>query len=162
MTANIKVPSLNVLNGLQNHKNGEIAYVVATDAYYRYNDDEGWVEQNPGLTVYDLNKQVVNQFANFTENEIIKAKEVIKEWKKGKGPTLLLFGKELAFINIFTKQMLAADNLEDVLIKILTNRFTGIKNIIIEDDDTLGIWVDEDGEPTYMRLMEWEVNIYNG
>ena len=39
MTANIKVPSLNVLNGLQNHKNGEIAYVVATDAYYQYNDD---------------------------------------------------------------------------------------------------------------------------
>ena len=62
----------------------------------------------------------------------------------------------------FTKQMLAADNLEDMLIKILTNRFTGIKNIVIEDDDTLGIWVDEDGEPTYMRLMEWEVNIYNG
>lgn len=163
MTADVKVQKASLLPALQNHKNNEVAFAVEENAYYIYNEEEGeWKPAQPQLTVYDMNKQVIGQLPFLSDDEVIKAKEIIKEWRKGKGSTLLLFNKEISFINIFNKQMLAADNFEEALFKVLENRFDGIRNIVLEDDDTIGIWADYDDQPTYMKIMEWEVNIYNG
>ena len=163
MNVDVKVQKASLLPALQNHKNNEVAYAVEENEYFIYNEEAGeWKPAHPQLTVYDMNKQVVGQLPPMNADEITKAKEIIKEWRKGKNSTFILFNKEISLINVFNKQMLAADNFEEALFKTLNKHFDSIRNVTLEEDDTIGIWADYNDQPTYMKIMEWEVIIYNG
>ena len=102
-----------LLDSLQIHEEGELAYAVDVEKYYVYQNGS-WMEtevegapskQEMRMTVYDMNKQVIKQLPSFDETRIKDAMETLLAWKRKDVNLYMLYGKEISYFTLFQKQM---------------------------------------------------------
>ena len=77
----IQVTNLNSLYALQQHENGEVAYVQDIEKYYSWNG-ESWVQIDPGATnfgmsLYEMNKQIIAQTPTLSGAELEAARLIL-------------------------------------------------------------------------------------
>lgn len=169
----LTISKASLLNNLQIHEEGEIAYAVDVETYYIYKDgiwQETILENAPSkselnMTLYDMNKQIAKQLKPYSQDQIDKAKEEIKNWKQNNVNFYMLYGKEISYFTLFQRQILARNNFIDAVFECLNNLCNNkIYDIEIKNEDAIEIWIDYEGEPTCMFLFNYDkgVVIYNG
>ena len=78
----IQVDNINILNALKNHDEGELALVLDEQKMYQYHD--GWQPYTPengqlGLSIYEVNQQVVSQLPNLDADAIQNGINIINQ-----------------------------------------------------------------------------------
>ena len=168
----LTISRASLLNSLQIHEEGELAYAVDVEKYYVYQNGS-WVEtevegapskQEMRMTVYDMNKQVIKQLPSFDETRIKDAMETLLAWKKKDVNLYMLYGKEISYFTLFQKQMLAADNFVSAVFKCLRNLGNDLRVFEVIDENTIEIWIGYEDDVTCMYLFNYDegVVIYNG
>ena len=101
------VPTISVLNALQNHIEGECVYCEEDGKIYSWQENDGWGPidvQNKGISMnlYELNKTIVNQLPPLTSSEIAVRMDVIhKLHNESMNNHYMLLCKEYNYYTIF-------------------------------------------------------------
>lgn len=157
----IKVPNLKVLNSLPNHEQGEVAFCEEENKYYIYSEE--WTEvkaemsEDGGLKIdlYELNKQIVSQLNDFTEENVEELKTIISGWEGTKNNYFyMLYGREINYFTLFRKVGDEAefDNFSNAIIECLQNIGT-IKAYDITDGDAVEIWISNNEDLTQVTVL---------
>lgn len=118
-------------------------------------DGSGSPTQLSTISLYELNKQIISQLPNYGEEEIQKAKELIKQYDKDCGATYyMLLSNEMRYYTIFScgyGDMV--DTFHSSVIDCL-NAIGPIKSIEKNNDGVIEIWcfsiVDEELHVFYL------------
>jgi hypothetical protein len=89
----IQVDNINILNALKNHDEGELALVLDEQKMYQYHD--GWQPYTPenrqlGLSIYEVNQQVVSQLPNLDADAIQNGINIINQYTQANSYYMLL------------------------------------------------------------------------
>lgn len=100
----IQVDNKNILNALVNHDEGEIALVLDEQKKYQYEEGE-WVEyipegEEPVLTVYEFNQQIVPQLPNLDADQIQNAINIIDQYTEPYSYYMLLC-RDMNYYTVF-------------------------------------------------------------
>lgn len=155
----------NSIFNLPRPSKGEIAYATDTKELFIYNGEQ-WVSystdvtlENQGLTMglYELNRSIISQLEDMTEFE--EKIELINEFKVKTGNVFYaLYGREIAYITIFTSMLKAYDSktFGQIVIECLQN-VGPIKCIdYTTNKDAIEIWVDYKGTTTCLYLFPYD------
>ena len=153
----IQVLNYNSLQAIQNHEIGEIAKVMDVDKYYIYTN-KGWQEfdeENPGITLYEINKLIISQLPTLNEESIKKAKQIIKDYvynEEHEDDYYMLLCHELKYFTVFVNDLECNTDevIENVIIDCL-NSVGEIKSIeLTEDKEAIEIWITDPEGDTYV------------
>lgn len=143
----ITVDTYKMLKALPNHTEGEIAYVTKEEQKYQYTEENGWQvykapEVTTGMSLYDLNKQIISQLPNMEDFE--EAKQIITDYHNNMSNKyyMLLF-RELNYFTLFNINPYDEIELvfEDEVIECLKN-LGNIKSITMCDSEgSVECWV---------------------
>lgn len=166
----ITVQNYSVLSALKNHEDGEIAYCTDEEKYYIYRD--GWIQveatmTNDGLklNLYDLNKQIIGQLADFTEEQVNDLKAAINIWSGARdNKYYLLYGKEISYFTLFTEDNKEKEDygLGEATIECLSS-FEAIKEYDISEE-SIEIWIRNEDDITVLYLFGYDAGVvgYHG
>lgn len=142
------VKNLDILRALRNHEEGEVIRVEEENKNYIYHED-GWypvdeeasTEEGIKLTVYDLNKQLVGQQPDLTEEQIITGKQEMRKFIDSHGKYFMMLCKELSYYTVFIKDPLEFEDMTDAIVDCLTS-IGNIKMIYpVEGGSAVCLWV---------------------
>lgn len=168
----LRISKGSLLNSLRNHKEGEIAYAIDENKYYKYTDGS-WMETvieetssntEMKMTVYDMNKQLAKQQVPYDESRKRDMADSLRAWKRNDVNLYMLYGKEISYFTLFQKQILAKDNFVQAVFKCIDDLGGVIYSFEVVDEDTVEIWIGYEGDATCMYLFNYDkgVVIYNG
>ena len=119
---------------------------------YVYKDE--WVEYNPEdggltLTLYDVNKLVMPNLPDLTDEELEEKKKMIAQFIPNNSHYWMLLNNERKYYTVFhlpeNKAILLISKIEDEVIECLKEQ-GAIKSIEKIDDNTIEAWVYDDVE----------------
>jgi hypothetical protein len=165
----IKVQNFSILSALPNHTEGEVAYCEEEQAYYIYQD--GWkrveatMDEEHGLqlNLYDLNKQVISQLQDFTDEQLDELKTVITSWRATRGgQKYLMYGKEISYFTLFEPKDDSTENFGEAVIACLKD-FDSVKEYEI-GQDAIEVWIKTNEDVTVLYLFNYDAGVvtYNG
>lgn len=163
----LTVQNYSVLSALQNHSDGEVAYCKDEDKYYVYHD--GWIQVEASITndglklnLYDLNKQIISQLADFTEERVNDLNAAINIWSGARdNKYYLLYGKEIGYFTLFQEDNNEKEDygLGEGVIECLSS-FEAIKEYDI-NEDAIEIWVKTEDNVTVLYLFGYDTGVVN-
>ena len=161
----LTISRASLLDSLQIHQEGELAYAVDVEKYYVYQNGS-WMEievegapskQEMRMTVYDMNKQVIKQLPSFDETRIKDAMETLLAWKKPNVNLYMLYGKEISYFTLF--EIIGYNDFGNDVIDCCTN-IGPIKAMdLTEAGDAIEIWVEIEDGPTCLYLFPYDGGI---
>lgn len=146
------------LDAVQNHTEGEYAYVEDEKRIYQYCEaDGGWepvgagTEINTGMTLYEVNQNVINNLPPLDEYELDVKETLIKGFIKDKGHKYyMLLNNELHYYTVFVTGLFNAPKDNAPIQKEITNclfHMGDVKSIeLTEDKSAVEIWITREGE----------------
>lgn len=168
------VKTLLELHALKNHEEGEIIKVLETGQYYIFHNGEWiiYVAQDDetlkgtidsGLDLYSLNKMIIKDMKNYSKEDILEAKKLVKEFisKDDLSHAYMLLCHELRYYTVFLKDKEHyQDKMEDVFIECIENLGT-IKSISLSDDMAIEVWFvhHETEEPFVAYLFNYDEGV---
>lgn len=163
-----------VIGAMPRPEAGDTAYAIDTKKWFIFNGEE-WTEawgsepeskNNPQMTLYDMNKAIINQLPSYTEEDIVKSKEVIEElYNETKNYYYMLYGKEIGYFTLFhiTEEAPLKDRFEEVVIECITTLGMSIKSLeLTEDHQAIEIWMetaDNDKSVTCLYLFPYDIGV---
>ena len=110
MNANIRITYRDKEgNEIFNPSEGQMSYSPETQKLYKFTDG-GWqmVEGNAGLNLnlYDLNKQIISQLPDMTEEQIDNSREIIKNISKSKRMNFICCFVKILVITLCSKLLI--------------------------------------------------------
>lgn len=139
------VPTIAALQALKNFEDEEVVYVEANEMLYicqngnwiPYEPNDNVAEQ-PQLTLYDLNKMLISQMPNETDDK--KIKKIFKNYfRKTNYDVYMLLCAELRHFTVLLRDKKSPEFFEDVMLEILKN-LGNIKSVEYQDDEVIEIW----------------------
>lgn len=168
MAQHITVKNLNHLYAIQNHEDGEMAYVEDEKKIYIWQPEDGWrpIEtENQGLelNLYELNKNIIGQFQIMTHEDIYDKSGIIFEFFTNTAPNkhYMLLCKEYNYYTIF-EAVLPEDNYnyeEDFVSAVLgIVEELGSIYAIEEAETAIEFWIKPEGydEPMVFILFPYD------
>ena len=113
------------------------------------------------FNLYDLNKQVIVQLPDYTEEDINSAYQIIDEFGKGKTWCMLL-GKEIGYYTVFHHLIKDADETFASAVLDCCKYLGTIKSIgwtNPEIHDSIEIWIVKDEQATVLYLFNYEEGV---
>lgn len=149
-------------------QNGETK--IEDGKMYVFNNNE-WVETqvkaedgaviDSGLTLYDMNKQLVSQLPNMTLEQLVELKKVIYEYdlKQSAGYYMLLCN-DWHYYTVFDTWTTGEADLEDEVVTCLQEFTDGVKSIeLTEGEDSVEIWFEKDNETYVMYFFNYDFGV---
>ena len=136
---------------------GQTVWCSTEDKVYRYDPIEGWQyipddeETSIGVSMYDINKQIIAQLSPIDEEDMVVVKrEIIRKYcDQMKAEYYMLLCRDINYYTVFRIDIkLADETIEDVLVD-CANYIGAIKSIgFTEDEQALELWMTNE-EDTY-------------
>jgi hypothetical protein len=136
---------------------GQTVWCSTEDKVYRYDPIEGWqyipddAESSVGMSMYDINKQIIAQLSPIDEEDMVVVKrEIIRKYcDQMKAEYYMLLCRDINYYTVFRiDTKLADETIEDVLVD-CANYIGAIKSIgFTEDEQALELWMTNE-EDTY-------------
>jgi hypothetical protein len=136
---------------------GQTVWCSTEDKVYRYDPIEGWqyipddAESSVGMSMYDINKQIIAQLSPIDEEDMVVVKrEIIRKYcDQMKAEYYMLLCRDINYYTVFRiDTKLADETIEDVLVD-CANYIGTIKSIgFTEDEQALELWMTNE-EDTY-------------
>lgn len=140
---------------------GEIGYDAEADQYY-YCTGAGWEKipnpkANMELKLIDLNKQIISQIENYTEEDFINAMDITCDYMNiNPGKYYMLLCKDYNYYTLFELGNIDCPSLPEELMECLQN-IGPVKAFDMTDDkDAIEIWVMVDDEPYVMYFFNYD------
>jgi hypothetical protein len=154
----IQIDSLNILNNLRNHEEGEVAYVRDEQKYYLFKDGS-WELMQPSdelfkMSLYEMNQMILGEMPELTGDKVAEAQKVISDYVTSKDHAddyYMLLCHELKYFTIFTHD---EDNelevIEDAIFDCL--KYVGtVKSVeLTADKNAIEIWVTTPENDTFV------------
>lgn len=157
----IRVSNLNSLNALQQHKEGEIAWVEDVEKFYVWND--GWTvldTKNTGvnLSLYEVNKQVIAQMPTLSGADLEAARLTLSHYVNGLDHSddyYMLLCYDLRYFTMFARDQKYEENIVDAIMDCLS--YVGEVKSVEEsaDGQAIEIWVTKDEEAYVMYFFDY-------
>ena len=158
----LKVQNRKILESLQNHQEGEVAFCEEEQQYMVYKN--GWTPVQAEMTgdglkinLYDLNKQVVSQLPPFDDTRIQDAIDTTNAW--GTKKLYMLYGKEISYFTVIMDET-NEDNEFNTLGETVMALLKDITDIIyaydVMDENTIEVWVKYQDMTTVLYLFNYE------
>jgi hypothetical protein len=124
-------------------------------------DNKTKAEGSLNMNLYDLNKQIIAQLPDYTDEDYEIKREMIDEFGRGKTWCLLL-GREMNYYTVFHNLIKDADEtFADAVISCC--KYLGqVKSINWPTEtsrDAIEIWVMHGEEPTVLYLFDYEAGV---
>ena len=151
-------------NIIVNPKEGELGYSPETEKLYVYKDGQWELikgESNLGITMYDINKQIINQMPVLTDEQIAEAKlSLIHCIKETENEYYMLLCKEISYYTLFhIVDYLTEPNIYDEIIDCVQN-LGDIKSIELIDNSVIEIWFQpKDDEAKVMYFFAYDAGV---
>ncbi len=162
----LKVPNRTFLESLQNHTEGEIAFLTDEKVWMIYSDDK-WVKVTPkakdsgdiNVSLYDMNKQIIDQLPPLSEQQLIDIVDTLNLWSKAN--VYMLYGKEISYFTVLMRgnENNDFDNFGEGIISLLGDISDTIYSIDIVDDNAVEIWLKYNDNSTVLYLFNYEGGI---
>ncbi len=152
----IKVKDLKQLEALRNHDVNELALVEDENAVYIYGEDGNWTPYKPGdggltLSLYDINKMVIPNLPDFTDEDFEKATQKIKNFIKPGTKFWMMLSNEKRYFTLFQlspNKTSLAPKIEEEAIACLKTLGT-VKSVeLTEDGQAIEMWVIDNMDET--------------
>lgn len=116
------------------------------------------VEGSFSMSLYDMNKQIVSQLPDFTDEDLNAKYDLINEFGKGK-TWCMLHGRELNYYTVFHN--IEKDAEETFAMAVIDCcRYIGhIKSIDLTENGTIEIWTMNGDEATVLYLFDYEMGV---
>ena len=114
------------------------------------------------LNLYDLNKQIIGQLADFTEEQVNDLNAAINIWRGARdNKYYLLYGKEIGYFTLFQEDNNKKEDygLGEGVIECLSS-FEAIKEYDI-NEDAIEIWVKTEDDVTVLYLFGYDAGVVN-
>lgn len=157
----IRVSNLNSLNALQQHEEGEIAWVEDVEKFYVWND--GWTildTKNTGvnLSLYEVNKQVIAQMPTLSGADLEAARLTLSHYVNGLDHSddyYMLLCYDLRYFTMFARDQKYEENIVDAIMDCLS--YVGEVKSVEEsaDGQAIEIWVTKDEEAYVMYFFDY-------
>lgn len=157
----IRVSNLNSLNALQQHEEGEIAWVEDVEKFYIWND--GWTildTKNTGvnLSLYEVNKQVIAQMPTLSGADLEAARLTLSHYVNGLDHSddyYMLLCYDLRYFTMFARDQKYEENIVDAIMDCLS--YVGEVKSVEEsaDGQAIEIWVTKDEEAYVMYFFDY-------
>lgn len=157
----IRVSNLNSLNALQQHEEGEIAWVEDVEKFYVWND--GWTildTKNTGvnLSLYEVNKQVIAQMPTLSGADLEAARLTLSHYVNGLDHSddyYMLLCYDLRYFTMFARDQKYEENIVDAIMDCLS--YVGEVKSVEEsaDGQAVEIWVTKDEEAYVMYFFDY-------
>lgn len=140
---------------------GDSAYCTDEEQFYEFDGTE-WQktpvpakEISTGMTLYDMNKQILQQLPNLTEDKIQKGIELIDNLVKEIGSDYyMLLSNEMKYYTVFVRSEKHKETCGYEVIDCL--RQFNIKSIErVEEDPVIEIWVEQDEKMYVMYFFDY-------
>lgn len=144
---------------------GEIIKDSNTGNYFIYNDGWSQVEMDESglqLCLYDLNKSIVDQLPDLTEEELSRRAEVIKDYMLDKGNEYyMLYGKEISYFTLFrlSGDFLNKEHPGEVVLECLRPLGSIAAIDLDEANGGIEIWVKHENEATCLYLFPYDSGV---
>ena len=147
----IQVDNKNILEALKHHDEGELALVKDEEKIYRY-ENGAWVEHIPvdgklGMTVYQINQQVIPQLPNLDADQINNGINAIDQFTNPNSYYMLLC-RDINYYTIFiTGNEESNETVGQAVIDCFSCMGAELKAIDLTDDgNAIEIWFMVPGE----------------
>ena len=157
----IRVSNLNSLNALQQHEEGEIAWVEDVEKFYVWNN--GWTildTKNTGvnLSLYEVNKQVIAQMPTLSGADLEAARLTLSHYVNGLDHSddyYMLLCYDLRYFTMFARDQKYEENIVDAIMDCLS--YVGEVKSVEEsaDGQAVEIWVTKDEEAYVMYFFDY-------
>ena len=142
------------LYALQNHEPGEIALVAEENKMMIWDEEKGWIEFAPtdkdfntGLTLYDVNKSLINQLTPMTKEEILSKEDMLNDYRYFSENTYyMLLCKDFNYYTIFSYSVMPSFETFGKAIITIISELGKIYNIEQLQDGAIEIWIKPSGE----------------
>lgn len=144
MSQDIVVQNLDQLYALQNHLDGEVAYVVDEKKCYIWHPEDGWQKvvidaKNLEFNLYDLNKNIVNQLEPLTQEQIAETIKAKINFDMKTNNHFMLLSNEYHYYTLFEKHPDAELSFVDSILDIIQD--LGKVYSIDEVNDGIEFWI---------------------
>lgn len=157
----IRVSNLNSLNALQQHEEGEIAWVEDVEKFYIWND--GWTildtkSTGVNLSLYEVNKQVIAQMPTLSGADLEAARLTLSHYVNGLDHSddyYMLLCYDLRYFTMFARDQKYEENIVDAIMDCLS--YVGEVKSVEEsaDGQAVEIWVTKDEEAYVMYFFDY-------
>lgn len=160
---NVKIPKV------ENPIEGEIRIIDDTPIIYTEGE---WRELNGaaaeggkldlGLSLYDVNKQIIAQLPDLSGDEILAKEEVIKQYDKEQDANFyMMLCNELKYYTLFqVNEIYDYELFSTEVINCLVDFADSIKAIdLTKNKDAIEIWFMQDNNPYVMYLFNYEYGV---
>lgn len=159
----LKVPNKTLLESLQNHTEGEIAFLTDEKIWMIYSNGQ-WVKVTPkakdngniNVSLYDMNKQIIDQLPPLSEQQLTDIIDTLNLWSKAN--VYMLYGKEISYFTVLThsEEDIDFNSFGESIISLLKDISDTIYSIDIIDDDSVEIWLRYKDNSTVLYLFNYE------
>lgn len=154
MTYDFSVENLDILNSLQNHREGELAFVKENNQMYRWREETGWQPASK-LTLYDLNKAIISQMKPLTKEQLTEKIKLIDDFdKKHHNNYYMFLCNERRYYTVCSHEIDCIDTLGDVIFELAY--WLGDIYSVDEQEETsaIEIWIrPKEGKEVSMFLL---------
>lgn len=171
MASHITVKDLNHLYAMQNHEDGELAYVESEKKIYSWHPEVGWqlVEvNNKGLELdlYSLNKNIIGQLQPMTHEDVCNKSNIIFDFFTNTAPNkhYMLLCKEYNYYTIFEAVMPEnsynyEEDFVDAVLSIVEE--VGLVYAIEEAESAVEFWIKPEkyDEPMVFILFPYDAGV---
>lgn len=143
------------------NENSDIEFIEVVDENLEDNSDiKG--SQNVSIDLFTINKEIISQLNDMTEEELKSKEKIISEFIKLKNNKFyMLYGKEISYFTLFNIKYSITGKTGKEIISCLKEIGT-IKSIDLEKDkNTVEIWVKpfNDEEATCLYLFPYDLGV---
>ena len=139
---------------------GQTVWCSAEDKVFRFDPIEGWqhipddesAETTMGMSIYDVNKQIIAQLPPISEEDMVAVKrDIIRKYcDQQKAEYYMLLCRDINYYTVFRIDLKLADETVDDVLVDCANYIGAIKSIgFTEDEQALELWMTNE-EDTYV------------
>lgn len=145
-------------------KEGDLGYSSETEKLYVYTNGQWEIikgETNLGMSIYDLNKQLIAQLPELTEEQLDDAGNLIKQYVEDQANEFyMLLCRDLNYYTLFRIVDFLSEPM--VISEVLgcAEDLGNIKSIEFNDNNAIEIWVHPtDSDPVAMYLFPYDAGV---
>lgn len=171
----VTVASMDELYKATEIEEGQVAKIKDTEEYYYYHNN-GWfpviaeptADGNLQLNLYELNRNIISQLPDYSDEQWEGAEKVFSDWlAKKTSKYFMLYGREISYFTIFKKRSMLDevvefgslfDALKECLVSLGPVRSIAV-NELEDGSSSIEIWVNYQDTVTCMYLFEYEEGI---
>lgn len=165
MNANIRITYRDKEgNEIFNPSEGQMSYSPETQKLYKFTDGS-WkiIEGNAGLNLnlYDLNKQIMSQLPDMTEEQIDNGREIIKKYlQEQENEFYMLLCRDISYYTLFqTSNLITEPAAADEVIE-CAKEIGALKSIDANEANAIEIWVHPvEQDPMVMYLFSYDSGV---